>query len=211
MFQAISCNKIILSLSDEVEIHIIPCCEVEEFPCVEEIEIYLINKGGDSLLIYSDVCVKGIQSFINLLKCSIDGCLNLHDSIQNDIGLQWNDYCQKMENKNLFFVQKTPFSYWIGHSYLLWLLPSDSEKQLATWLYTKNGSIYLEITPQYHWHFVDGSNEQSYESYLSFRENYKTIAKYKISIDIAKNCLLIIEDFLIRSHSHFSDYGKRFE
>jgi hypothetical protein len=64
-----------------------------------------------------------------------------------------------------------------------WLWSSISKIQ--TWLYTKDGKIYLEISSSYPWLFVDPEPSDNFYSFEQYLANYKPIALHEISKETA--------------------------
>jgi hypothetical protein len=69
---------------------------------------------------------------------------------------------------------------WVGLDYLVWSAASS----FATWLYEKDGKIFLEITPTYPWTFIDPEPEETFISYNQFIQNYHSYIIKEISRDI---------------------------
>jgi len=101
----------------------------------------------------------------NFLIAALDGKLQLHESISQDIGYLYN---QELQNKSgLFFIQLDNRDFWIGRDYLLWAF-----EYMATWIYNApNGDIVFAVTPLYQGSFL--STQKTMMSYAKWMKTYK--------------------------------------
>lgn len=142
----------------------------------DEIEI-LLNVLQDTYKLYSDdFIIEAIVALNNLLEKVIDNKLGMPDSLPElEIGKLSNDSYQDLDD-GLVYEEGN----WIGTKYNVW-----SSNYYETWLYNKNGEIYLQVTPVYKWHFSEAKSKDNFSSYSQFVKEYKIIYKTKIERDNA--------------------------
>lgn len=156
-------------------------CEKNAIQCCIFFQIYLKQEGNNYLL-YDYETSSGLDPFEALLKeCLYSENINL--SVAKDIGYLWNEYLQKKRNVIFEYITIDNVNRWVGEHYLLW----EASSKLATWLYYKDDSIYLEITPV--WQLTKPGMDEDYISYEEFIKNYKPILTIKIDKDNAKQIL----------------------
>ncbi len=115
------------------------------------------------------------------------------------MGLMWNEYLNatKKDGKpsTSFIMENTSSgqSFWIGQKYLLW---ESNTSNCATWLYAHNNRFFLEITPEYPWHFVDPTESETFYSYDEFIKNYKPLAIIEIHKNHLEEWLLITKHLI---------------
>jgi len=126
--------------------------------------------------------------------------------IKKDIGLSSQAVFQKRWDL-VDYVTRNGKKYGKGAAHNLWSTPIDN----TTWLYAEKDIITLKITPNYPWLF---DTPQLYEEFYSFDEfvrNYKPIAEFTLSPEIAKEWLdqahFIIKTIEERSERRANEYS----
>jgi hypothetical protein len=109
-------------------------------------------------------------------KASINGDLELLKTIIEDLGYLYNE---EIHNRSLKPKKVTGK----GIRYYLML----DGNQNTTWLYTKNNSIFLQITPSYLWHFSDPEEHETFVSYDEFIKNYQSYLTVEIKKETMAN------------------------
>ena len=144
------------------------------------LQISILEKGKHKLIIYeNDNAVYGINELNRHLKYCLSNKLEIHPSINNDIGYYWNEYLYKKSN-NL----KVEVKEWKVTNYLVWQIYSTS-----TWLYNDDNKIIFKVTPAYKWHFQDPDKNEKFISYKEFIKNYEPLATFELSKKIAQQWL----------------------
>lgn len=148
----------------------------------DEVIILFYYKENKYVVFNNDFLIWALRCLLEL-EFAIDNKLELDKSMKLDIGYLWNEI---LHNNDL--------SDWPGEKYLLW----SSKKGLSTtWLYNKNGKIYLEISPTYKWHSLKPKkNDKDYITYKEFIKNYKPIAIIEIDKEVAKKWLIQTNELL---------------
>ena len=164
-------NKaIIFTLSHEESICVeTPCSESNVYRCDNAIATFRA-RDGNAYVLFDDCLLPSLEIFGVLLKDSLDGTLQLHESIAPDIGYLWNEYLQ--DRRELpHYVGMYGGTFWVGQAYKVW--GTANKYNIDTWLYTKNGKIFLEITQYYTWTFDEPEPGENYITYDEFIKNYK--------------------------------------
>lgn len=125
-----------------------------------------------------DYVSHALYPFDFLLDKALKDELELHSSINEDVGILYDQYCKEGGDKNLILNNDGD---WIGNDYSLWCY-----KELKTWIYNKGGETYLEITPLYKWHNLYPSSNEKYISYSEFLSNYTPLAIIKLKKEVVK-------------------------
>jgi hypothetical protein len=168
-------------------------CEKAKLTPWSFIEIVLHNnKDSTQYILYSD-CIMGIlEPFISLLKKLDNQQLELPNSFAIDIGLLWD--------KELHAESQPDFKgfgqQWAGLKFLLCETPGNADLVSSTWLFNKNGSMFLEITPGYKWHHFDPKPGEQYIAYADFMKQYKPIGNFGLSKNIVLQWLNQVEELL---------------
>jgi hypothetical protein len=130
--------------------------------------------------------------------------LELHPSITKDIGYLWNEKLSGSSSCDLVLEEiEEGQKAWVGQQFLIWC-----GRSLTTWMYTKNGILFLEITPSYKWHFRDPKPEDQdqFVSYEKFKENYKPFLIAQININTAREWLKQTDRLLKIIHFNADKY-----
>lgn len=179
-------NQIVsLILNKEFTIEVELPCPYTDLLFFYDLTIYLVHNKR-YLLFANDICLEAFRSLHYTLEAALANKLTLHNSITQDIGYVWNEYLHEddLDNKkNRFFYKESSSGekFWIGHDYLVW----DS-KEYDTWIYTKNNTIYFEVTPCYRWHFADPEEGDNYVPFATFLKNYKPLLVTELSQETAQ-------------------------
>jgi len=148
-----------------------------------ELAIYFESQEK-SFIVHYDFIEDALLQLSTLLKKSLNRDLYLHHSIDKNIGYLWN--CKLHGESGLHYKKYDNQMFWIGEQHHLWETPGNVYPNLATWIYNDfDGSIILEITPVYPWHFVDPANDQKYISYEVFMKQYAPLVVRTIPDAIA--------------------------
>ncbi|MGC2310017.1 MAG: hypothetical protein WA432_00145 [Candidatus Babeliaceae bacterium] len=145
----------------------------------------------------------GLRIFLNNVLAQQ---LQLHKSLQKDIGYMWNEYLQK-RGRFIYEVNEYGRS-WIGKRYMFCESSQDCKTDCATWLYQKGEQFYLEITPEYRWHFIDPKPEEAskYVTYDTFIQTYKPYVLKEITLSTIHQLLKKTEEVIEAVKKHDSKY-----
>ncbi len=112
------------------------------------------------------------QELKSKLILALSNKLQLHSSIQKNIGYYWNQDLNE-ENPNIYFNGGNKGKSWIGNKYFLWATDSSKKyEQYGTWLYNdEQGNIIFEVTPTYPDTFVDLEDLADVKAYQEWMEN----------------------------------------
>jgi hypothetical protein len=168
--------------------------KIDELYSCDDITIKLNN---NKIYILECDCLRYSLLGLRSMLCeAFENKLQLHESINQDIGILWN---KEFQNKTeLIYEECEGQEFWVGRVFLLWSTPGDIKPSLTTWLYNdKDRNIIFEVTPTYYWNFIDPlSDEQDYITYEEFIKNYKPLLIEKISKEAAKEWILKIDELL---------------
>ena len=68
----------------------------------------------------------------------------------------------------------------------MWETRGNAKLVLSSWLYNDaDGSIVLEITPSYPWHFKTPNRKEKFITYEQWLQQYKPLAKFIIPNNVA--------------------------
>lgn len=146
------------------------------------------KKNGKIFLIADDT-IQSLLEEISVLLIKV-----LHNKLpintNQNIGMLWNEESHLLVNGQ---DQRL-----VDLGFLLWSTPGDIKPSLSTWLYNdKEGNIFLEVTPNYYWHFVDPlPDEKDYITYEQFMKSYKSLITTLISDETALKWLEQIQELL---------------
>lgn len=153
----------------------------EEFDNLSSDTLLTLHIGKKRIALANEEYGFGLLQDLNsLIKRAIQGKLELDESIQDNLGHMWHQWYY-----NKFFGKKRPdFKYqlfsngsksWVGMRYYLCCSNNKDNQQWMTFIYSKHGSIFLEVVPQYQWLHDQPPANCSYETYDEFLENYKSL------------------------------------
>ena len=155
--------------------------------CCDEIEAYFIDNRNQILCIGQQSSGIFFEAFIKNLKKTIDGELQLHESIKDNLGFMWNE---NLQGKLGFFTVSTldnSGKYWVGLDYEIWEAFGDKNPHVSTWLYNDNqGNIIFEVTKTYKWSTQkDDRNDPEFMTYKKFMKDYQPLIHRVIPRDVA--------------------------
>jgi hypothetical protein len=188
-------------------IEIILPCEEKDLYRYDEVTVVFHGQDKEFVLYTHDFIIEAITTLNIMLKRALQGKLELHGSIQENIGYLWNEHLQNKRDLPYDILEGR--KYWIGLRYSLWETPSSVSPNLITWVYAKNSVIFLEITPSYRWHFRDPEEYENYISYDKFIKNYHSCARIAISEQTAQQWLNKTEGLLHIIEANDSRYTSK--
>lgn len=141
--------------------------------------IVLVHNGKNWELLQDQIACDGIDRLYLALKKLGAHELILDESVSLDIGYLWQEYLQEKFDHHSFVkvAGKHGLSKWIGLRYHLW---ENARTKVDSWLFEKDGSAYLELTPGYRWHFSNPKPGERFISYEEFIKNYKPFLTLEI-------------------------------
>lgn len=188
----------------------------------DEIAIYFFDTLGPTYLVYShDFAIEAFRRFEGCLLELLENKLVLHPSINptipsQDIGYLWNEFLQGKDYLIARYDERESISYWAGERYLLWSASKLCLKtNFASWIYSWQDKIYLEITPVYRWHCpIDRHMDEfkkiiSFTSYKKFIKNYHPCLTVEIDKKTAQSWLKKIQSILSTIEANDSKYFTR--
>jgi len=137
-----------------------------------------------------------------MFQKALGGNFEFHPSIQHDIGYLWQEYLAEKKGHNFVGESFENSSFWVGLKHLLF-----SATFWNTWIYNKDGNIYLEITPSYRWHFSEPEKDEDYVSYDEFIKKFKPLTIFEIDKERAREWLEVVSDLVAiaqKNHEHWS-------
>ncbi len=152
----------------------ISCSDQIFFHRFDPVEIIFYDKKIKYILSQKDFLGPKIEPLCWFFTSAKDGKLELSESINDDLGYLYN---QKIYNESISSKENPDRRI---HYFLMF-----NGNQYKTWFYTKKGSIFLQITPTYKWHFSDPKENEIFTPYEEFIKNYKSC----LTIEIKKEVL----------------------
>lgn len=124
------------------------------------------------MLLFDDFLTEGVKTFIAVLQMCINGERSLpREFFEKGIGYEWTKECHKIAEENFNEVD-------VASNFLMWETVQDPI--LATCIYNFEGKTYLEIAPEYKFHFIDPEPDEVFISYESFLSNYEIIDRTEL-------------------------------
>ncbi len=121
------------------------------------------------------------NDFAQLLDKAINKKLKLDKSVKENVGLMWN----RLQHGDTDFVYEK--CVWVGIRNMAFTTPANIQPNVSTWIYNKaNGTIVLEVTENYFWHYLEKDKGKNYETYEAFIKRYKPLAVIVIPEETAK-------------------------
>jgi len=176
---------------------------VEEVYLFDDITIVYHDARKQYVLYTKDFVCEALRGFESVLKLALNNQLTLHESIQEDIGFLWAEYLQRKENHIFIEEPLENSSCWVGLNYHLF-----EYKEYDTWLYNKDGEIYLKITPSYQWHFDEPQKNENFIPYEEFIKNYKPLVILKIDKEQAEEWLKIVSNLVAIAEKNYQLWSK---
>ena len=132
------------------------------------IKIFFLQEGCARQL-FEDILQEGLTTFLSILKRLIAGQLVLKSENGEGAGRLYNEALHADSEEIDFFSR-----------YLVWEVDHT-----FTFFYEKNEKFYLEIAPNYPWHFSESNEQESYVPFEIYIRNYKPL----IAIAIEKETI----------------------
>lgn len=156
----------------------------EDVPyCFYEAHFYMINEYNQEILLSYDSLPSHLEAFIIALNQALQNQRQIDSCFVQNIGYYWNESINGPDlehpfNENYSILKK--YSPWGAHT--------------STWIYNdEQGNIIFEITPYYpHAH----SDKYSYQDFLQWLKNYKSLFKMIIPRNIAHQWLIQATEIL---------------
>lgn len=162
--------------------------------CCDHINIYFKNNND---LFIGIISSHDLNDFRDMLIKSLNNQLQLHPSIQQDIGYLANEEYDGNSTLKFIYYDLEDKPYWVGIQYTLWQISGSIRPNLTTWLYNnEKGEIILEITPDYPWHFMDPEPEEVFVAYEQWIKDYKPLLICTIAHEVAKRWLAQVEHLI---------------
>ncbi len=146
----------------------------------------VLKINGIEVLLCTDTVNEVLMSFSGSLEQLLHSNMVLPDNI--DIGNLGSVFNINIHNKNFDAVNFSQF----------WLWPSPA---MQSWLYSKNGKLYLEVAPSYLWLYVEPTQKEKVGAYISFEQcmqTYKPVLVTEIDRSLAQkwfaDCTRILDD-----------------
>ncbi|AXK60695.1 hypothetical protein [Candidatus Chromulinivorax destructor] len=141
--------------------------------CCDMIKLYFVYDDYQ-ICIGQESVSEIFEPFIICLKKAIEGKLQLHESISQNLGLMQNRYYQ---DKTGFFkvpASNNSSSYWVGLDYQICTTFGDANPLVSAWMYNDNyNNIIFEFTKDYPWHFLALDDKPSESEFIPFDEFIK--------------------------------------
>lgn len=181
-------KNIYLMLNEDQWLEIHNCNSQKEHICqYDELEIFFVDKG-EKYKLYDNIILCDLDVFKEMLQKALNNKLLLDNSIQGSIGFIWNESLQEEEgSKQKYFDVINYYSLWSSGPYI----------EYSTWIYNKNGTNFLEISPDYRWHFIDPKPDDQYITYLQWRQDFKPIVIGEIDKKIIQEWINQIDGILL--------------
>lgn len=180
-------HNVTFTLNDTEKIVIELENSIEDLDCCTEAPIVFLHDSKKVILSTNSV-QNNMTILKNLLIKALSNKLQLHKSIQEDIGYLYNQYSDYLCNEKSQ-VQDT-FGYtklegrdiWAGNKYNLW------NSDITSWIYNDvDGSIIFELTPAYPENFYYTKSQTI--PYQEWIKSYKPYLIEKIPHDVAQQWL----------------------
>lgn len=157
--------------------------------CCHEVPIFFIGQS-ERLQIDCDSVRSCTEHLQCLLLRALNNELQLHHSIQNNIGYLYTQYkfywydSSILETMGFVFEDNKGKKRWVGKKHLLFAY------DIAVWIYNdSNGNIVLEFTPWYTGNNFDEEGETDFTQYDAFLKSYKPLFTRVISREVAARWL----------------------
>lgn len=154
--------------------------------------VYLHQKGLMTFLIEDNHNWDFIHALHNKITKLLNGNLELDAKIEKDIGLYWNDYFREPTNESF---RKNQHGKICG-KYRVFSLPAGTDKLFNTWLYSKNGKIFFEVTPFYPWSMRPRKRHERWYTYKTFIKLYEPVAVIELSQERVREIVAILNGLI---------------
>jgi len=157
--------------------------------CCHEVPIFFVGES-ERLQIDCDSIRSCTQHLQSLLMKALNNELQLHKSVQNNIGYLYTQYkfywydSSILETMGFVFEDNKGKKRWVGKGYLLFA------HDVAVWIYNDSKEdIVLEFTPWYTGNNFDEEGETDFTQYDAFLKEYKSLFTRIIPRDVAQQWL----------------------
>ena len=146
----------------------------------DEVTILFHSRDGADYIIYEkDFIIEALRLLYYSLESLLNGKRKLHESITKNIGYLWNKYLYGTDKSFVYKKWSDGTTRWIGLDYSLL-----SSLKAKAWLYEREGTLYLEVTPAYNWPSAE-EKKQGYPTYREFLKNYKPYVVTTLDREVA--------------------------
>lgn len=140
--------------------------DLEEYGYFTDLKIDYYFKNT-YVQLFDDFLTEGVKAFIAVLEKCIDGDMNISRGyFEKGIGYEWNKECHEISVGNTEGEDVTG-------RFLMW--EANPKIGIATWMYNYREKTYLEISPEYKYHFADPEPNEEFVSFESFLSSYEMI------------------------------------
>ncbi|MBP6869767.1 hypothetical protein KBC04_02710 [Candidatus Babeliales bacterium] len=186
-------KELILKLTEIESIKIVSDSDVDFAKvdyCCGELVAYFVYNNNEFIIGQAsagDLC----ENFIARLQKNLKNELQIHESIKQNLGFMYNQYCHQLPLLSSEFVKilskSGESSYWVGLDYDVWSTYISTKSMLTTWLYNDDkGNIIFEVTPLYQWSFLpDEPEDPDFQTYEEFMKDYKPLITRVIPRQVA--------------------------
>lgn len=178
-------------------------CDPEDIYSLDEITIYL-HTHGKRYPLCTDFLFPIVRDFEGVLQFALENKLQFNDPEQKDIGFLWSEHLNQLD-KAVHHSEKN--FEWNYNNLLVW---EYVKTKATTWMYNKNNSIVLEVTPGYPWHFLPKKGK-NYITYKTFIKNYAPITRIEFSHTIAAQWLAQAQELIQIMEKTYEKYASRKE
>ncbi|THF72631.1 hypothetical protein [Cohnella fermenti] len=134
--------------------------------------------NSEEKCVFEDVIQEAITTLYNGIKSQVE--LTSEFEVGN-LGRAWNIWTNNLSEMVEDDEEDIFRSYWI------W-----STREYQTWLYQKNGNLYIEISPSYKWHYVEPAVDEQITSFNEFLEHYRANV-FELPSEQIKNIIMSLE------------------
>ncbi|MGF7142441.1 hypothetical protein HNQ56_000859 [Anaerotaenia torta] len=178
-----------LNLAPGKDIEILTYNDSNTLYFFDEIEV-IAHINQNNFILFKDFLCEGITAFRNMLLKAVDFELQIDPaSIPHGLGYRWNIICYNIANIINADEEDTTSPYSLWHT--------TSEFLKSTWVYNIGKKIFIEISPDYKWIFLEPTPDDNYIEFNEFLNNYQVLEV--IEVDSAtvrqwvEECANIIE------------------
>ena len=140
----------------------------------DEIKV-IYHLGVEQFILFNDFICEGITALQNILEKALSGELEIDEKyFERGIGYEWNKISNAIADGDFDIIDTTI-------KYSLW--STSDEYSTSTWMYSFNGDVYIEISPQYKWNYCDPDEDERYMPFQDFQLNYRTYDRVKVVRD----------------------------
>jgi hypothetical protein len=168
-------NEVVFVINQKEKIVLRTAVNLEDVcSFTDTIVTYVNDNGLEYILFEHDVLRQAVEELFYHIQDLFGGKMAIHASIyDHNIGYLWNENLYYRDHEGLeYLISDEGRKYWVGQKFLLW-----ESRNFASWFYQKDSKAFLEITPEYRWHFDYPKLKEifQYTTYRTFKKNYKSI------------------------------------